>query len=135
MDPRLKKVEAMAGMKKRPWVFRMPMTTAADGDEHQEGKHDVGQKPGQGDLAGDPAKIRGHDPDDLFGEEHPQEGDQGKKQGQGDQDIIGQTPGGLRPFVLIVIGKDGDKGGRRAPSANRSRSRLGMRKATTKASM
>src|SRR4030042_6319968 len=29
IEPRLKKVEAMAGMKKRPLVFKIPMTAAA----------------------------------------------------------------------------------------------------------
>ncbi len=115
MDPILKKLEAMAGMKKRPKLLSMPMAMDDRHDQQQKRKHDPCHEGRQLDFAGNFGKIRAHDAHDKTGGKHadkrqPAHDHQGRC-----NDRIGQPPGLLRPFFCPVVGEYGHKG--RAESA------------------
>ena len=111
IEPRLKKLEAMAGTKNRPLVLSMPMTTAEREMKTRKGSMILVSLYGQFGLSRDQAEIRGEKRDDRPGQKDAEQGEQAEGNSKKGQDIGGQPPGVRLPSGGVVVGKDGDKGG------------------------
>ena len=64
IDPRLKKLDAMEGIKTLPRLFKIPMATAERDTRSRNGNMTEVIKRGELALAGDERKVRRHDRDD-----------------------------------------------------------------------
>jgi hypothetical protein len=100
MEPRLKKLEDMAGTKKRPLVFRMPMTTAARAMKSRKGNMILVSRTVSSVLPGISCEIRGQQVDNRLGPIDAGQGQQADQHGEKNQYGSGQRQVAFSPRLV-----------------------------------
>jgi hypothetical protein len=135
IEPMLKNDDAIAGTPKTLREFSMPMTSAPSETRRMNGIHRARELHGEFGLAGHLIEAWREHADEERRDEDPDAHERAHEHGRERAPLVRELPCDCSPSFWIFLEKVVTNAVESAPSAKRSRSRFGVRKATMKASI